>query len=389
MRVSVATELRILRSCDGTYFAPFGMGTEFWQRYQEVFEQVRVIARCDAAVGTVPEGWSPLAGEGLEIAELDPYRSPTEYLVKRRSRYRLLRGLLVAGPCIVRCPGIVARDAINARASTGEPVALEVVGDPDTALAPGAAEVPARRFARRALSRNLRSACANADAVAYVTARTLQRKYPPRPGAVTSAYSSISLPDRWFERRLRGVETAPAGHLLTVASLEQPYKGIDVLLRALSIVRRSVPSIRLDVIGGGRLLPLYQRMAGELRLDDVVSFHGLKPRDEVRQFLLNADIFVLASRSEGLPRAMIEALAVGVPCIGTNAGGIPELLPADAMCAPGAVDDLARLVTRCVRDDAWRGELVDGGRLVAEQYRAENVRRCRIEFLHRVRELNE
>ena len=100
---------------------------------------------------------------------------------------------------------------------------------------------------------------------------------------------------------------------------------------------------QLDVLGGGRFLRDYERDAKRRGLNDLVTFHGAIPRSRVLELFKQCDLFVMPSRTEGLPRAMIEAMAQGLPCIGTRVGGIPELLD-DAALVP--VDDVRALSDR-------------------------------------------
>jgi glycosyltransferase involved in cell wall biosynthesis len=70
----------------------------------------------------------------------------------------------------------------------------------------------------------------------------------------------------------------------------------------------------------------------------------------VRRILDDADLFVLPSRTEGLPRAMIEAMARGLPCIGSDVGGIPELLDPDELAPVGDSGALASKILEIIRD---------------------------------------
>ena len=113
--------------------------------------------------------------------------------------------------------------------------------------------------------------------------------------------------------------------LLNVGRLVE-VKGHDVLLQALAQVRRRGVPFALDIIGGGPLHGSLLALTDSLGLNDAVRFHGAQVESVVRRRLADADVFVLPSRSEGLPVACIEALAVGTPVIATRIFGIPELI---------------------------------------------------------------
>ena len=74
-----------------------------------------------------------------------------------------------------------------------------------------------------------------------------------------------------------------------------------------------------------------EQLGHELGIGEDCKFMGNVPKEEVYRQLSNADIFLMVSRTEGLPRALIEAMAVGLPCIGSEVGGIPELLESEVL----------------------------------------------------------
>ena len=128
-------------------------------------------------------------------------------------------------------------------------------------------------------------------------------------------------------------------------------KSPDVVLHAVALVGASGTRCSLRWIGGGQHLAAMERYAARLGIADRVRFEGQQPADRVAGELRRADLFVLASRTEGLPRALIEAMAAGLPCIGTRVGGIPELLDDEALVAPGDAEALAARI-RAFLDDA-------------------------------------
>lgn len=84
-----------------------------------------------------------------------------------------------------------------------------------------------------------------------------------------------------------------------------------------------------------------------------VTFAGqLANESQITRALDNADLFALPSRTEGLPRAMIEAMARGLPCIGSDVGGIPELIPSDSLVPADDAPALAAKIFEVLTDSA-------------------------------------
>ena len=109
---------------------------------------------------------------------------------------------------------------------------------------------------------------------------------------------------------------------VSTGSLAQMYKAPDVVITALSICVESGLDVRLTWIGDGKYRAKMEKLAEELQVQDRIVFQGqLSAPAEVRAVLDTADLFVLASRTEGLPRSLIEAMARGLPCIASSVGG--------------------------------------------------------------------
>jgi glycosyltransferase involved in cell wall biosynthesis len=179
----------------------------------------------------------------------------------------------------------------------------------------------------------------------YVTARTLQQQYPLRPGAAHHHYSNVALRSADFAVGPREVRT-PARRLIAVGTQDQMYKGHDDLLRALALLPEG-SGYSLTLVGDGRCRKQLQELAARLGLSDRVRFLGrINDRERIWSELDAADLFIQPSRTEGLPRALIEAMARAVPALGTHVGGIPELLPAHQLVPPGRPDLLAAALHR-------------------------------------------
>lgn len=109
----------------------------------------------------------------------------------------------------------------------------------------------------------------------------------------------------------------------TVAAL-RPVKRIDLLINAMSIVHEVLPSARVLIVGSGPDELQLRRLVRERALDDVVLFAGL--RHDAIACMTIFDCYVLCSDWEGLPLALLEAMAVARPIIATDVGGVPELI---------------------------------------------------------------
>lgn len=122
--------------------------------------------------------------------------------------------------------------------------------------------------------------------------------------------------------RTRPPLSSASPQLLTVGRLVSS-KGYDLLLTALAELVPTLPGLRLRIVGDGPLRNQLADQAARLGLSRHVEFLGARGVDEVRSELSRADLFVISSRDEGLPRTLLEATAAGVPVVATRVGGIP------------------------------------------------------------------
>jgi phosphatidylinositol alpha-1,6-mannosyltransferase len=396
MRVAVATDVRYARDAAGRIHCRSG-GTAyaFWQRYLAVFDEVRVIARVfDAPAGATLDGApagaaldAPVEGPGVHVSPLPGFDGPRGLALHAPAVVASAwRGLADTPAVIVRGPATVGFLCARLARLRRQPVGVEVVGDPLDIFGAGVGRGAAPVF-REIFVRDLRWQCAHACAVAYVTAGTLQARYPVRPGVFVTHYSSVDLGPEAVVATPRvhaGPQAAP--RLVTVGQLEQLYKGTDVLLGALRRLVADGLDARLTIVGDGRFRPFLEDLAGRLGVRERVTFAGLVPAGAgVRACLDPADLFVLPSRAEGLPRALIEAMARALPAIGTRVGGIPELLPADTLVPPDDEPALAAAIARAVATPAWLDRMSRENLARAGEYRADLLAARRRAFYERVR----
>jgi len=115
--------------------------------------------------------------------------------------------------------------------------------------------------------------------------------------------------------------------LLAVGMMHTSHKkGIPVLLRALAALKLKRQDWYLDIIGDGSTRVEYEKLASDLGLASQITFHGVRPRDDVATFMREATVFVLPSLFETFSVVTAEALASGTPVIATRCGGPEEFV---------------------------------------------------------------
>jgi glycosyltransferase involved in cell wall biosynthesis len=151
------------------------------------------------------------------------------------------------------------------------------------------------------------------------------------------------------------------------------YKGLDVLMKAMAIIKNETPETRLLVVGGGELEAEYRQLAHQLGVADSTVFAGNMPDEELPMCYACSDVLVLPSkdRSEGFGLTILEANATGKPAIGTTVGGIPSVIRDrynGLLVPPNDPSALADAIRRTISDDDLLKQMGKNGRVFAEQH---------------------
>jgi colanic acid/amylovoran biosynthesis glycosyltransferase len=144
-----------------------------------------------------------------------------------------------------------------------------------------------------------------------------------------------------------------------------PGKGHLILLHAFSDLRRRGHNLRLRLIGDGTERCALDSFVAAEALQDSVIFEGALNHEATRQRLAQADVFVLASFAEGVPIALMEAMAMEIPCVSTFVAGIPELIRDGVdglLVPPSSARSLSDALERLLCDADFRRILAQAGR---------------------------
>ncbi|MBN1877739.1 MAG: glycosyltransferase family 4 protein [Anaerolineae bacterium] len=387
MELFVATEARFHVS-NGKITAESGtQNLEFWNRYLDVFDKVTVVARFNDNVFTNNE---TQIGPNVSLAPLPDYTGPSQYLRKARAITKRLECLCSGqNSFIARVPGNIGTLLTARLQRLNWPYGVEVVGDPYDVFSPKASRCPLGVLFRHVFSRDLRRICMRAVAASYVTEMALQLRYPAQEAAFKTHYSSVQLDNIAYVSAARVYHTVPLDvHLVAIGRFTHLYKGADTALESLLLLHRRGILAHLTWIGGGRYQSQMERMARELGIEGHVEFLGdVQPGNDVRKILDRADLFVMPSRQEGLPRAMIEAMARALPCIGSQIGGIPELLPPNCLFPPDNSIAMADRVIEMLSQPALMTKMSKRNLAKAAEYHENTLQHRRVQFLKYLRDV--
>lgn len=313
------------------------------------FAHVNVIARVEDVDSQ--QGLKPVTGEGVSFTEVPYFLGPKDYFFKRRAIRKMLKGFINPNEAyIMRVPSTIADILQPLLMKNNIEYGIELVGNPYDTFKQGSYQHPLRVFFQYWLTKNVKDQIFHAKSSSYVTKTFLQELYPNQNKDKQFSYSSISLLPEHIVSEKENFNKDKK--LLFIGSLEYLVKSPDTLIKAFYKALQVNNTISLTIAGDGKERSGLEELVKGLGIQDKVTFLGfLNGGDAVREQLDQHDIYVLTSISEGLPRSMVEAMARGLPCIGSTIGGIKELLETDDLVDPQSVEELSEKILEFCSDD--------------------------------------
>lgn len=395
MKVLVAADAHIYKTKDGKCWTPKIYGYNFWTRYLEVFDEVRIVARMKD-VDSVSEKWMRVDGPRVEIFGIPFYQGPKQLLKKYFSIQKVLKN--ASNGCqaaIIRMPSQTAYITYK-HIRNDMPIVGEIVYDPTDDIRDKSSGFLIWILNMR-ISQQLRSFCKKANGVSYVTEKTIQEHYPSRARIhgeskkyFESYYSTITLNDNAFT----GPRNFKKGNSLTVAlsdvAMNTERKGEKTLINAVKIAKDKGYKIKAFIIGDGTKRGEFEKYAKSLGVFDQINFTGLLPTpDAVRDILLSADVFVFPTRAEGLPRGVLEAMAIGMPVLSSPVGGIPEVLDAECLYDPNDAMGYAEELIRFMENPEYMDRLSKTNFMRAQSFRNDILQNRRNIFYEKLKKIAE
>ena len=386
---------KLLLSCDdyvylngGQYYAATQEKYDFYQRYLRVFDSLKLVCRCEEEP-LLKKSRVPLSkNKRIELAPVPIFHGPVEYAKVYFSVGKAIQNAIKGcDAAILRIPSTVAHRVGKMVMRSGMPYACEVVFDAEDAWQ-GATGL--NRFVWKRFDREMRRMCNKAKGVSCVTEKYLQQHYySTQKDSFTSHYSSLALPVSFYSSPKTALKTKQIIIAHTASPIEfNGRKGHVEVVEALALLKQQGINIKVQFAGNSKLggIDKIKAFAEDKGLADRVEFVGFLDRNQLSTFLDNADLYVMPTRAEGLPRVIIEAMAKGLPCITTPVSGNPELVDEhflvpyeDVVTLANRIEELcsnAELYERTSRANFER----------SQKYEASILESRRDEFYHNLRD---
>lgn len=321
------------------------------KRYLQAFDKVTVAFRTQliGKENELGKYHHKISDERVDFIYIPFFQGPKQFFRKYFAVRRALKnGIKDCDFAILRLPSTTAFAALQIINERKIPYATEIVFDCYDAVV--SSESSINKIIWKKLHKMQVKACNEAMGVSCVTAHYLQQRYfPIRKKAITSHYSSIELSPEFYmsEREFPSKKVFTLVHVANQVQFNS-RKGHNELIEVIASLNKNGKRAEIVFIGedyddGIRLLKEYAEKNG---VGKDVHFTGFLSLKELRKELEKADIAVLPTRAEGLPRVVIEAMALGLPCITSPVSGNPELINADFLIG---YDDVSGMANACER----------------------------------------
>lgn len=322
--------------------------TSMWDRYLKHSSELLVIGRKGDLniLNKSLESLNVSSGERIKFILLSETDSVKSRFFSNDISDILYKNLQNVDGVVCRVPSYLGNLAAKVCEENNIPYALEIVGSAwDSYWNYGT--VQAKVYAP-IIHFDTRSILEKSKFSLFVTSEFLQKTYPPKNALLSLNASNIELVPYDLPEKVNIEKNITT--LGVIGQIHHKYKGIHFLIKALGELNKHGHLFELRILGPGDESYL-RDYAKKYDVEKHVHFDGvLKSGKDVYMWLDDIDIYVQPSLQEGLPRALIEAMSREIPCIGTTAGGMYELLPKEYICKAGNWKCLKRKILELSED---------------------------------------
>lgn len=372
-----------LKVYKNNYYSLGTINKDIMERYLIGNDKIYIYARQVKAIEE-PKQLSNINTENIICIPSNIYHSPTDYFMKHNNlKTEVQKALKGINFCVVRLPSFLGGIVYEEAKKIGIPCMVELVGCPwDSLWYYGG--IKAKLFAP-IMYYKTKKEIKNSKYVVYVTKEYFQNKYPTKGKNINCSNVNIeNVSDDILESRVNKIKSSNNTYKIgLMGSLNVKYKGQDTAIKAISLLKNKF-NIELHFLGSGDK-ENWIDLIKQYGVENSVFFDGTLPSgDPVYNWLDNMDIYLQPSLTEGLPRSVIEAMSRGCPVIGTEAGGIPELLQKELVIKKKDYKDLAIKIEKLLNDKKMMEKIAKENFEEAKKYNKSLLNEKRRKFIEEV-----
>ena len=365
------------------YYSSGKLPYEVFQRYLKYFEEITVIGR--EITNNNPEDLKKLnlsSGEGVKFKCVPSLSNPISMVTKRKVAVDTIEEALKESDVLIaRLPSITGNLSVKIAKKLNKPYFIEMVACCWDSLW-NYGNIQGKLFAPY-LYNDSKKILKDATHVVYVTSQFLQSRYPTNGKQLACSDVEIGVLSNSVLQERKDYIQSNKSTVYTIGligSLNSKYKGIEVAFKALKKLLDNGINVNFKILGDGDATK-WKALANELKVNKLVEFSGTLPQGKaVFEWLKTLDLYIQPSFQEGLPRSLVEAMSQAVPCIGSSAGGIPELINLDFLHTPGDHTKLSNDLSRILKDKNLQISLAEKSFDTAKNYQKEILKIKRDKF---------
>ena len=356
---------------DGVYYSEGQLTSKTWERFLNHDDELIVVGRV-VKMQNLTGKFSISSADGVSFNCFNQIKL-LDRLFPANIDKSIAKIISSADHVVCRIPSFLGRRAFKIAKKLEKKVLVEVVGCPyDSYRNHGSYMGKILAPIERLLMKRI---LANSTFSVYVTKTFLQSRYPT--SGLQCSISNVEL----VSHNIRSEIKPKANKIAFIGSLSASYKGLSDLITSLSYVTKENDSVELHVLGSGDIKS-YKSQASALGVEDKIYFHEpIAGGVPVLKWLSQFDLYVQPSHTEGLPRALIEAMSVGLPCIASDVGGIPELLNNSSLFPAKDAASLSDLIILLLNDYNLRKLHSSENVVKAQSYLFDSLSKLRKTFL--------
>lgn len=326
----------------------------FASRYLSMFDSMIVSTRVVSSARAKGDvfGYKIVNGPSVEVIPIRTYRDIPDAIRNRKKIIGELEEVIAkSDKVIIRMPSVLGMFATQICNKLKKDYLIELVACPWDGYINHTN--PIGKLLAPIMYFKTKGVVSNAPNVLYVTNDFLQRRYPTNgkscgcSDVVLNEINDLDLQSRL--NKINPLDFDKKIILGTVANVGMKYKGHRYVFEAIHELKKLGKNFEYRLIGNGDQARL-RALVKKLGIEQEVIFLGSLPHKEVFEELKAIDVYIQPSLQEGLPRAVVEAMSLACPVIGSNVGGIPELISQDMLFKKKNSNQLANIIENLTKE---------------------------------------